>query len=233
MLELLAGPADLPRQVQPSIAGVAWHSVLPESLQAEGLDVLGLVRELRDGPLIHCVVVPAAIHPEAIETGARRDSLGDLVQHLVDGLGRTCPEELQPDILGGRVLKLFAALLVERRDRPLFSGHLNVLAVEPDLAVVHDELRGVWSGRSLVRQVHDIDAVDAEREGVLLKVKVDGELPVFLLITARRINFVLVQYRVDRWVVEAPKTKQHLVSKSSRKMARQKQLETRQRRIYE
>ena len=84
---------------------------------------------MRDGPLIHRIVVPAAIHPEAIETGARGDSVSDLVQHLVDGLGRTCPEELQPDILGGRVLELFAALVVELRDRPLFSGHLNVRVV--------------------------------------------------------------------------------------------------------
>ena len=122
-------------------------------------------------------------------------------------------------------MDLLCALLVEILDRPLFSGHLDVFTVQIDFTVVHDELRGVWGGRSLVRQVHDIDAVDAEREGVLLKVKGDGELPVVLLIMARRISFVLVQYRVDRWVVEAPKTEKHLVSKSSRKMARRKQLE--------
>ena len=108
-------------------------------------------------------------------------------------------------------MELLAALLVELRDRPLFSGHLNVLPVQPDLTVVHDELRGVWGGRSLVRQVHDIHVVDAEREAVLLRVEVDGELPAKLI--------VLDRDRVDRWVVEAPKTK-HLVSKSSRKMAR-------------
>ena len=71
---------------------------------------------MRNWPLIHRVVVPAAIHLEAVEAGALWNSVGDLVQHLVDGLNRTGPEEFKPDILSGRVLELFAALLVELLD---------------------------------------------------------------------------------------------------------------------
>ena len=86
-LEILTLLTNHARQLQPSIAGLVWHSVAPKSLQEELLNVLGLVGELLDGPLIDRVVVPAAIHPEAIEAGALWNRIGDLVQHLIDGLG--------------------------------------------------------------------------------------------------------------------------------------------------
>ena len=87
MLEILTLLADQTRQLQPSITGFFWHPVFPKSFQDEGFDVLGLVSELLYWPLIHCVIVPAAIHLEAIETGVLWNGIGDLVQPLVDGLG--------------------------------------------------------------------------------------------------------------------------------------------------
>ena len=86
---------------------------------------------------------------------------------------------------------------MEVLDRPFFPRHLYVLIIKTNLTVVHDQLRGVWGGRGLVREVRDRNIVHCEREVVFLEVEVDGELP-FLLI-------VLDYDRVYRWVVEASK----------------------------
>ena len=75
------------RQLKPAITGFHWHSVAPEGIQDEFLNVYGLVGELLDGPLIDRVVVPTTIHLKAVKTRVLRDSICDLVQDLVDCLG--------------------------------------------------------------------------------------------------------------------------------------------------
>ena len=66
-----------------------------------------------------------------------------------------------------------------------------------NLTVVHDQLRCIWGGRGLVREVRDRNIVHCEREVVFLDVEVDGELPVLLI--------VLDYDWVYRWVVKASK----------------------------
>ena len=65
-----------------------------------------------------------------------------------------------------------------------------------NLTVVHDQLRGVWGGRGLVREVLNWYIVDLERKDVFLSIEIDGELPIHVV--------VLDVYRVYRWVVKAP-----------------------------
>ena len=64
------------------------------------------------------------------------------------------------NICGWLVLELFQALFLELLDTPLFPNHLNVLAVQKNLTVVHNELRSARGRRRLVREIHDWDVVD-------------------------------------------------------------------------
>ena len=167
------------------VTSLFWHSIFPKGLQDELFDVLSLVHELLDWPLIHNVIVPASIHFEALEASVLwvlRYGLSDLVQQLVYGLRRACSEELKPNVTGGLVLKLFQALFLELLDTPLFPNHLDLLAIEINLTVVHDELRRVRGLRRLVREVHDVDVVDDESEVVIVRIEAHGELPVKLIV---------------------------------------------------
>ena len=74
-----------------------------------------------------------------------------------------------------------------------------MLAIQPDLAVVHDELWSLWGGSCLVREIQDVHVVDAEGEAVFLGVEIDGKIPAKLSLRE--------PYRVDCRVVEAPKIK--------------------------
>ena len=85
-LKKLALLANHARQLKPAITGFVWHSVAPKSFQDDSLNVYGLVGELLDGPLIDRVVVPAAVDSEAVKTRVLRNSICDLVQHLVERL---------------------------------------------------------------------------------------------------------------------------------------------------
>ena len=163
MLKALTLIADHTCHVQPLVTSLLWHSIAPKSLQVKDLDVRSLVHELLDRPLIHNVIVPASIHFEAIETSVLwvlRYRLGNLVQQLVDRLRRARPEELEPNIGGWLVFELLQALFLELLDAPLFPNHLNVLVVQVDLTVVHNELGSARGRRRLVWEVHDRLVVD-------------------------------------------------------------------------
>ena len=151
-----------------------WHSIAPKSLQDELFDVRSLVHKLLDWPLIHNVIVPAPIYFEALEASVLwvlRYGLGDLVQELVYGFRGACSEELKPNVTGRLVLELFKALFLELIDTPLFPNHLDVLAVEIYLTVVHNKLRRVRGLRRLVREIHDVDVVDSKSEVVIVRIE--------------------------------------------------------------
>ena len=86
---------------------------------------------------------------------------------------------------------------MELLDRPFFPRHLYILTIEINFTVVHDQLRGIWGGRGLVREVHDGNVVHCEREVVFLEVVINGKLPILLIVRDYD--------RVYRWVVEASK----------------------------
>ena len=65
-------------------------------------------------------------------------------------------------------------LFLELLDGPLGFNHVDLLAVEEDLAIVHDELWAVWRRRGLVWQVRDGLLVDAQGEAVLFEVEIDA-----------------------------------------------------------
>ena len=68
-------------------------------------------------------------------------------------------------------MELFKALFLELIDTPLFPNHLDVLAVEIYLTVVHNELRRVRGLRRLVREIHDVDVVDSKSEVVIVRIE--------------------------------------------------------------
>ena len=167
------------------VTSLFWHSIAPKSLQDELLNVRSLVHKLLDWPLIHNVIVPATIYFEALEASVLwvlRYGLGDLIQQLVYGFRGACSEELKPNVTGRLVLELFKALFLELLDTPLFPDHLDVLAVEIYLTVVHNELRSIRGLRRLIRELHDVDIVDAESEAVIVRIEAYGELPVKLIV---------------------------------------------------
>lgn len=93
VLHLSTSLAELIGHIQPSATDLLWHSVAPECLENEPFAVFSLVSDLLDGPLIHCVCVPATVDLEAVKTGVKWDGLGDGVEQLVDRFRGAAPEE--------------------------------------------------------------------------------------------------------------------------------------------
>lgn len=94
MLHLKTCLAKLACKIEPSTANLLWHSVTPEGLEDELLTVFCLVGKLLNGPLIHCVCVPATIDLEAVKTGFVWNGLTNLVEQLIDCFCGAAPEEL-------------------------------------------------------------------------------------------------------------------------------------------
>ena len=94
MLHLKTCLAKLACKVEPSASNLLWHSVTPESLENELLTVFCLVGKLLNGPLIHCVSVPATIDLEAVKTRFVWNGLTNLVEQLIDRFSGAAPEEL-------------------------------------------------------------------------------------------------------------------------------------------
>ena len=88
-----------------------------------------------------------------------------------------------------------AALFSKLCDGPFPLNHLHSLAVQPNLAFTHDELRSGRLRASLIWKALNRLIVDAEREAVLICIVIDGKLPAKL--TVRQLN------GVDRVVIEA------------------------------
>ena len=57
-------------------------------------------------------------------------------------------------------MELLQALFLELLDAPLFPNHLNVLVVQVNLTIVHNELGRARGRRRLVWEVHDRFVVD-------------------------------------------------------------------------